>query len=169
MKMTVASVWGVQVLCYFIAISVVAYTSYSVRKDWNEFFHITSVLFILFGGRWIGDVLADFLIKYFGVKLPEKGRFAIKYFRIKIEGFDGNGLDDFKGKKIISLKFPESQFQKGGILHLEVCWESGESWRISSKPVSADSDLGETSVFFYRKNKARVGRCRVRDENIGAC
>jgi len=71
----------------------------------------------------------------------------INYIPIELKGFDEKGLDGFKGKKILSLRFPKKQSPKSGIWYLEIYWEGGETWRVNSNFTDTDSNFDVASIF----------------------
>jgi len=68
------------------------------------------------------------------------------YIPIELKGFGDEGLDGFKGKKIISLNFPKTQSPKSGIWYLEICWEGGESWKINSNFTDTEKYFDVASI-----------------------
>lgn len=41
------------------AIVLIALTSASIKEDWNDAIYVINAAFLLFGGVWIGEKLAD--------------------------------------------------------------------------------------------------------------
>jgi len=72
------------------------------------------------------------------------------YIPIELKGFNEKGMDDFKGKKIISLKYPNTQSPKSGIWHLEIYWESGELWEIRSNFTDTQKYIDVASIFIEK-------------------
>jgi len=76
-------------------------------------------------------------------------------FKIELKGFGESGLDEFKGKKILSLNCQETPDSTGMARVFEVCWEDGNSWAISRKNNNNNSTAAP--ILIEKKAKSLLG------------
>jgi len=113
---------------------------------------VLNAVFILFGGRWIGDKLTDVMANYFGFKYPGEVDKIKDHILIGLKNFDENGLNAAVGSKLLSLRWPEGQSLENGISHLELHWEEGGViWGVHDHSTMAGPDLEVRSILVERK------------------
>jgi len=83
-----------------------------------------------------------------------------KHIQIELKGFGESGLDEFKGKKILSLSCQETPDSKVTARVFEVCWEDGIFWAISRK----GNDSVVAPILIEKKEKPLADGCL--DKNL---
>jgi len=152
MKMNQASIYIIKIISYLVAIFVVAFTYAPMKRYGNDFLYVFNAVFILFGGRWIGDKLTDVMGNNFGLKYPGEIDEIKDHIPIDLENFDENGLNAAVGSKLLSLRWLEGQNPECGISHLELHWEEGGViWEVHDHSTMAGPDLEVRSILVERK------------------
>jgi hypothetical protein len=49
---------AIKLFFYFCSVALLAVTSNSIREDWGDIAYLLNALFVLLGGKWLGDTLA---------------------------------------------------------------------------------------------------------------
>jgi len=79
------------------------------------------------------------------------------HVKIELCGFCGSGLEEFKGKKILSLNCHEASDSKVMARFFEVYWEGGDCWVISRKSIGNDS--AAAPILIEKKAKPLADGC----------